>query len=71
MATPVLTENGEYSYELLIEDSGLKDDDSDALERLLPLTFHLIESGGGELSEDYDAGNILTIKLLFPASSAL
>ncbi|EED30982.1 Two component regulator three Y motif family protein [gamma proteobacterium NOR5-3] len=65
------TENDECSYTLRIEDSGLKHDDTKAVEELLPLTFHLIESGGGELSQDYDAGNILTITLLFPASSTL
>lgn len=71
MSAATVTENNEYCYELRIEDSGMKDDDTSAAEQLLPLSFHLIESGGGELSEDYDAGNILTIKLLFSASPSL
>ncbi|MDB4476436.1 hypothetical protein N9052_02530 [bacterium] len=71
MSAATLTENNECCYELHIEDSGMKDEDTSAAEQLLPLTFHLIESGGGELSEDYDAGNILTIKLLFPANPSL
>ncbi|WOJ93403.1 triple tyrosine motif-containing protein [Congregibacter variabilis] len=71
MSKATLTQNNEYSYELRIEDSGLKGDDTNALEHLLPLTFHLMESGGGELSEDYDAGNILSVKLLFQADTSL
>ncbi|WP_439107853.1 triple tyrosine motif-containing protein, partial [Congregibacter sp.] len=68
--SPLVTNTGELRYELRIEDSGLKDSNSDTLERLLPLTFHLIETGGGELSEDYDAGNTLSIKLLFPGDNS-
>lgn len=71
MSAATVTENNEYCYELRIEDSGMRDDDTSAAEQLLPLSFHLIESGGGELSEDYDAGNILIIKLLFSASPSL
>ncbi|MDP5070484.1 MAG: hypothetical protein NWQ45_06250 [Congregibacter sp.] len=70
MKPPTINENGEYSYELQVEDSGLKTSDATALERLLPLTFHLIETGGGDLVEDYDAGNTLIIRLLFPATSS-
>lgn len=71
MKPPARTESGEYSYTLYIEDSGQRDADSNSVEELLPLTFHLIESGGGEISDDYDAGNIVNVKLLFPANTAI
>lgn len=70
MASPTVSETGEYLYELRVEDSGLKENGSDALDRLLPLTFHLIETGGGDLTEHFDAGNTLSIKLMFAPQSS-
>lgn len=65
LASPTVKETGDYLYELCVEDSGLKEIGSDTLDRLLPLTFHLIETGGGELTEHFDAGNTLSINLIF------
>ncbi|MFK8043132.1 triple tyrosine motif-containing protein, partial [Congregibacter sp.] len=67
-ASPTLTEAGEISYEFRIEDSAQKHNYDETLARAMPLTFHLIETGGGEVSDDYDAGNTLSISLRFPAN---
>ncbi|WOJ96551.1 triple tyrosine motif-containing protein [Congregibacter brevis] len=69
LASPTLNETGELSYELRIEDSAQKHNHDDILARAMPLTFHLIETGGGEVNDDYDAGNTLVISLRFPANS--
>jgi len=70
MASPTVNEAGDYAYELRVDDSALEEIGSDrAADNLLPLTFHLIESGGGEIKQHYDAGNTLSITLLFAPQS--
>lgn len=68
MAPPTRDDRGELQYQLRVEDSGLKDDSDAELERHVPITLHLIESGGGEIADDYDAGNSLSISLSFSSN---
>ncbi|EAQ98347.2 protein with unknown function [Congregibacter litoralis KT71] len=68
MAPPTRDDRSELQYQLRVEDSGLKHDSDAELERHMPFTLHLIESGGGKVADDYDAGNSLTISLSFTFS---
>jgi ligand-binding sensor domain-containing protein len=71
MQGPSIDDAGDSRYTIHIHDSGHPDLDDAKLEAAMPLTFHLIETSGGEVVHRYDRGNALQVTLALATGTAI